>query len=121
MSANSGSAPRWSTGPAAATQCTPSVLWAKCKADVVHDPGTLTLYVAQNSRRLGIHSTSICQAKAFVSAKSVGTALDQLIPSLDRRRSTVVAPPLQPSGPLFTAHINQSPGPRRTTLGEMML
>src|SRR3989442_9037811 len=121
MSKNSGIAPRESTGATAGTQCAPSVLRAKSRAAVVHDPGTFTLNVAQNSSRLGIHSTSICQGNALLSDRSVVTGSDQVIPSLDRRSSTAVALLVQPLTPLFTDHINQSPAERRTTVGETML
>jgi len=55
------------------------------------------------------------------SAKSVATGVDQLIPSVDRRNSTVVVLLVQPVVPLFTDHINQSPAPRLTTVGETIV
>jgi hypothetical protein len=44
-----------------------------------------------------------------------------LIPSVERLSSTVVELAVHPTVPLFTAHIHQSPTPRRTTVGETML
>ena len=48
-------------------------------------------------------------------------SIDQLTPSVDRRNSTVVVLLVQPVVPLFTDHINQSPAPRLTTVGETMV
>src|SRR3954462_13604338 len=121
MSANAETVPRTRIGPGPTVQWTPSVLVAKWSSGVVHDPGIFTLYTAQNSPFDATHCTSMCQAKAFSSKRSVATGFDQLIPSTQRRSSTVVVLLVQPFVPLFTAHINQSLGPRRTTVGVTMV
>src|SRR5438045_3414467 len=121
MSSKAGTSPLLSTGDGIGDQLTPSSLTAKSSAGVVQEPATFTLYTAQNSPRLGIHSTSMCHGYGSRLARSVATGSDQWMPSVDRRSSTVVAALVQPPGPLLTDHIIQSFGARRTTVGETMV
>jgi hypothetical protein len=63
----------------------------------------------------------MCQAETSGSVRSVVVGADHVTPSAERRSSTVVELLVQPTVPLFTDHINQSPRDRRTTVGETMV
>src|SRR5213592_2084886 len=110
MSANWGTRPLAITGWSSTRQLTPSELVARNTAGVVHVPGVLPLYTAQNSSRLGIHCTSMCQAEYPGSARLTVAGAAQWMPSVERRSSTVVAAAPQPTVPASTDHIHQSSG-----------
>ncbi len=97
----------------------PSALDAMYTAGVVQLPSVLTLYTAQNSLRAAIHCTSICQAQRPDWVRAAVTGSPQVSPSADRRTSTAVVAAAHPALPASTENIHQSPGARRTTLGEM--
>src|SRR5918995_5454463 len=112
MSANSGIRPLTSTG-VPWLQVKPSGLVLRNSTGLVQPTAVLALYSAQNSFRLGIHWTSRCQGQRSLASITTVVASDQCSPSMDRRTSTAVLGASQPSGPEFTDHMYQSPGPRR--------
>src|SRR5450432_307164 len=118
MSLISSFAPFTSTGDGNDLHRTPSGLVANRSRSVTQPPACLIGYTAQYSLRDGIHSTSTCHANPSRSPSTVGSAGDQLTPSVDRRSSTAVLIDPHPRAPAFTLHISHSVADRRTTLGD---